>query len=158
MTPYEMVELVEQTNRQGNSLRAPGIHIHDRFGAAEYRLTIGMDGAGAWTVTVRGVRGRTRNRTYATVKHPTGEVRWIKARPYGWEPVEEFCRQFYADPISACDTHGKTSGMCCFCSSPLTDKRSTAVGYGPICAQRFGLPWGNQLNPVSASEMMASLF
>ena len=24
----------------------------------------------------------------------------------------------------------------------LSDDRSTAVGYGPICADHFGLPWG----------------
>jgi hypothetical protein len=24
----------------------------------------------------------------------------------------------------------------------LNDARSIAVGYGPVCAEKFGLPWG----------------
>jgi len=34
------------------------------------------------------------------------------------------------------------TGNCCFCRRELTDKRSTEVGYGPICADHFSLPWG----------------
>src|SRR6185436_1560785 len=39
--------------------------------------------------------------------------------------------------------HGHTTGNCSFCARDLTDPRSTSVGYGPICAQHFGLPWGD---------------
>lgn len=37
---------------------------------------------------------------------------------------------------------GKLWGSCVFCSRLLTDERSVAVGYGPICAEKNGLPWG----------------
>jgi hypothetical protein len=37
---------------------------------------------------------------------------------------------------------GHETGVCCFCSRGLTDERSVTVGYGPICAERYGLPWG----------------
>lgn len=37
---------------------------------------------------------------------------------------------------------GHLTGRCVFCSRKLTDDRSTEVGYGPICADREGLPWG----------------
>lgn len=37
---------------------------------------------------------------------------------------------------------GKLYGICCFCSRTLTDERSIGVGYGPRCAERYGLPWG----------------
>lgn len=37
---------------------------------------------------------------------------------------------------------GKVTGVCVFCSRKLTDERSITVGYGPICAEREGLPWG----------------
>jgi hypothetical protein len=33
-----------------------------------------------------------------------------------------------------------------FCSLPLTDDRSDPLlggkGYGPVCAKKYGLPWG----------------
>lgn len=37
---------------------------------------------------------------------------------------------------------GKLWGSCVFCSRLLTDERSVAVGYGPVCADHNGLPWG----------------
>lgn len=38
--------------------------------------------------------------------------------------------------------HGHAHGNCVFCSRDLTDERSTTVGYGPVCAERYSLPWG----------------
>jgi hypothetical protein len=48
-----------------------------------------------------------------------------------------------SDPAKAAADYGHMTGVCCFCSHPLTDDRSTSVGYGPICAKHFGLPWGD---------------
>jgi len=31
---------------------------------------------------------------------------------------------------------------CCFCSHDIDTPESTAVGYGPVCAEKHGLPWG----------------
>jgi hypothetical protein len=39
---------------------------------------------------------------------------------------------------------GKLWGSCVFCSRLLTDERSVTVGYGPICAEHNGLPWGDK--------------
>jgi hypothetical protein len=38
--------------------------------------------------------------------------------------------------------NGKKKGSCCFCGLSLENKNSLAVGYGPICAGNYGLPWG----------------
>lgn len=45
-------------------------------------------------------------------------------------------------PAEAAAAHGHKTGNCCFCNRELTDERSTSVGYGPICAGHYGLPWG----------------
>lgn len=47
-----------------------------------------------------------------------------------------------ADPAAAAAAYGRMTGYCCFCERELTDARSVAVGYGPICAGHYGLPWG----------------
>lgn len=47
-----------------------------------------------------------------------------------------------ANPARAAAEYGHLTGVCCFCSRPLTDDRSTAVGYGKVCASHYGLPWG----------------
>jgi len=35
----------------------------------------------------------------------------------------------------------RLTGNCCFCCYRLSDARSVAHGYGPDCAQHYGLPW-----------------
>lgn len=54
----------------------------------------------------------------------------------------EALRAFAADPAGEAAKHGHLTGACCFCNRPLSDERSTHVGYGPVCAERWGLAWG----------------
>jgi hypothetical protein len=53
-----------------------------------------------------------------------------------------------ADPARTAAAHGQRTGACSFCSRPLEDARSVAVGYGPICATKWGLPWGEETLPA----------
>lgn len=46
------------------------------------------------------------------------------------------------NPGAVAAAYGHETGNCSFCSKELTDNRSLSVGYGPICAGKFGLPWG----------------
>jgi len=48
------------------------------------------------------------------------------------------------DPAGVAAEFGHLTGHCCFCSLALKDERSVAVGYGPICAEKFGVPWGER--------------
>ena len=45
------------------------------------------------------------------------------------------------------------SGRCCFCHQSLDDERSTARGYGPVCAEHFGLPWGSRPSEFAAEAV-----
>jgi hypothetical protein len=47
-------------------------------------------------------------------------------------------------PAQTAAAYGKLTGNCCFCRIPLTTAESTEVGYGPVCAKNYGLPWGNK--------------
>ena len=49
-------------------------------------------------------------------------------------------------PAATAAEYGKMTGHCCFCMGHLSDERSTKVGYGKVCAQRWGLPWGKHDN------------
>jgi hypothetical protein len=57
--------------------------------------------------------------------------------------VEATLCKLAANPSKVAGQHGVATGACCFCRRSLTDKRSRSVGYGPICASRFGLPYGD---------------
>lgn len=67
-------------------------------------------------------------------------------------------REFAADPARVATEHGRLTGRCCFCNLPLSDERSTAVGYGKTCAGKWGLPWGARSNSPRDSGETGSLF
>jgi len=67
-----------------------------------------------------------------------------------WEPsrsttpamlaaLETLLSALAADPARVAREHGRLTGQCCFCNLPLKDERSTAAGYGPVCAKHYGL-------------------
>lgn len=58
------------------------------------------------------------------------------------DAVIDALHAFAKDPVGTARAYGRLTGHCCFCARELNDKRSTTAGYGPICADRWGLPWG----------------
>lgn len=58
------------------------------------------------------------------------------------EPVMAALKAFDENPEDVGRSTGRWTGECCFCSRPLKTQESLAVGYGPVCAERFELPWG----------------
>lgn len=51
-----------------------------------------------------------------------------------------------SSPISESALRGKEYGRCCFCSRELDNEGSIQHGYGPICAEKWGLPWSSERN------------
>lgn len=54
--------------------------------------------------------------------------------------ITEYLRKFAENPVLIAANYGKETQVCCFCATELTDDRSRAMGYGPICARRWNLP------------------
>jgi hypothetical protein len=83
-----------------------------------------------------------------------------------WEPsasiqaqmlsaLQTLLTDFSNDPASVAQKHGQLTGNCCFCNTALTDERSTAVGFGPVCAKHYGLEdeW-KAAKPMSTCQQM----
>lgn len=58
------------------------------------------------------------------------------------DDVMDTLKRFATNPEKVASEYGKLTGHCCFCMRALSDTRSTEVGYGPVCADKFGLAWG----------------
>lgn len=58
------------------------------------------------------------------------------------EEVRDVLCEIATDPVAFAAKYGLGTGVCCFCSKPLCDDRTLAVGYGKKCAQNWSLPWG----------------
>ena len=78
-------------------------------------------------------------RYYGRIDQDSGEFAPSRECP-DW--VMESLADFNEDPAKVASLHGQRFGNCCFCSRELTDERSLEVGYGPVCAGYYGLPWG----------------
>lgn len=87
---------------------------------------------------------------------PYGDNKWYGAvSPSGtWTPSKSVTPElrsiiartltaFSNDPKHAAMTYGHMSSNCCFCNKQLDTKESVAAGYGPVCADKWGLPWGD---------------
>ena len=71
---------------------------------------------------------------------------WEQPKHVGpeFKAVERVLKKFAEDPAGVAAEYGKLTGNCCFCNKGLSDEKSTEVGYGPVCAKNFGLPWGKK--------------
>lgn len=88
---------------------------------------------------------------------PFGSNKWYgRVTPEGvWTPsnqvtdelrtlISRTLRSFSKDAKHAAMSYGHMSSNCCFCNKQLDTKESVAAGYGPVCADKWGLPWGDK--------------
>jgi hypothetical protein len=52
-------------------------------------------------------------------------------------------KEFAKDPIKELKTYGRNTGNCGLCGRGLSVKESVKRGYGPICADNYGLPYNH---------------
>lgn len=67
---------------------------------------------------------------------------WTKSAKIGPDvahQVEDLLRKLASAPATTASEYGRLTGRCCFCNLPLSDEQSTAAGYGPKCAENYGL-------------------
>lgn len=58
--------------------------------------------------------------------------------------IGEALKEFASNPEEVARAYGKQTGHCCFCAKHLEDERSLIMGYGPVCAANWKLPWGER--------------
>jgi len=102
--------------------------------------------AGAISMTDGGPYGA--NKFYGRISK-AGELEPYTASAPIKEEMVRMLGAFAKQPAATAAAHGKLTGKCCFCNTPLTDPKSTAVGYGATCAKNFGLPWGAAFKEVA---------
>jgi hypothetical protein len=172
---WAIVVAQEEIDRRAQAAAAPeagpaGERIADDFGAlaAIFRRT--RHGARLPRITLQTATGRPvvlavsgpRSRVPGAINVTDGrrypDNTWYgRIAPDGaWNPgraadggVTDLLRRFAADPASVASQYGRITGSCCFCQRELTDRRSIDVGYGPVCADNYGLPWGERSERVA---------
>lgn len=78
------------------------------------------------------------NKWYGRVRENGTWLRTNKPLPELGE-VEALLKKLGEHPAETASEYGRLTGRCCFCDRKLEDEKSTAVGFGPVCADNFGL-------------------
>jgi len=110
---------------------------------------------GEWRIGITPAAPSSRNAGGFYVKASSGLRRGVYCglitsgglfRPTQWCPLDVIgaLRDFNENPTEVARAYGQRLGTCCFCGLTLTDGRSVAMGYGPICARNYRLPWGDE--------------
>ena len=124
-------------NRASEHLKSPSVVL--KFGQGEIRLSLAGKHTrvpGSINVALRDGDGKWYGRI---LQDGNFEESPREPTPDGLLPL---LQEFAASPEKVAADYGKLTGKCCFCRLPLTDERSTQVGYGPTCSEKWGLPWG----------------
>lgn len=68
--------------------------------------------------------------------------------------IRQALLEFQANPKDVAKQYGHLTNHCCFCGRQLMETSSVHLGYGPICAETWGLPHGQNgdLDYVPSSE------
>ena len=97
--------------------------------------------SGSWVYRAGG-RALLRSAADLTTVDEKSIVKVVCLRKYGALPGS-------AELAEIAAKYGAQRGTCIFCARALTDERSNpslgGVGYGPTCAERYELPWGEVL-------------
>jgi len=105
---------------------------------------------GRFTVVVSKAGDRSRNPGHLYVKAndryvgkvtPEGHFR-VGRDGYYAEGARAVLDALKNDAVGYITRVGKASGRCACCSRALTDERSIIAGVGPVCAPKWGIPWG----------------
>lgn len=89
---------------------------------------------------------------YAAQAHIDAAAQWaedgtlVKAGTIRWEYMPGLIKKLNASTLTTAAqaaAFGRLVGRCCFCSHAIDTPESTAVGYGPVCASKYGLHWGD---------------
>lgn len=135
---HVFARIVEMLTKAARTLKYPAVEIGFEQGTIRMNLA-GSKARVAGSVNVTSA-GSFDARTWYGRIHPDGRFEPARNGSPAW--VTEALQQFNADPATMARLQGQRYGACCFCRRELTTNESLAVGYGPICAEKFGLPWG----------------
>jgi len=119
-------------------LKKPAIRLFD--GKQELCLSLaGAASKNAGWVYVK--RDSSYEADYYGKISPMGEFLPVASCP---ETVKVLLDAFAQNPEQVAAQYGRMTGCCSFCDRKLKDSRSVEMGYGPVCAGKFGLDWGTK--------------
>lgn len=130
------------------------------------KLWLQFADGGALRISIAGAQSRTpgflmltdgeafgSNRFYGRIS-PAGQLELGRDAGERRDELVALLSRLAAEPAQVAAEYGHLTGHCCFCARKLSDAPSIAVGYGPICARKFGMPWGERKEQLVDVELL----
>lgn len=143
-------------------LKLPEYQDGEQVGDGEYKKS--SKGGGTLQLAVAGPKSKYHGDIMVTNGGTWGDNKWYgvilktghfsTSKTYGTEPeyvkqdMVGLLTQLAKEPAKVAALYGKQTGHCCFCQKTLSDPQSLHVGYGPVCADKWGLPHGHATVPL----------
>jgi len=122
------------TKAKGN-LKYPKISLTTESGGTVMLSLAGAKAAKPGTINVTDGKPYGQNIWYGRVDEVGN---WEKSYA-ATDEVGKFLKELSADPASFAMKYGHKHGSCCFCNKHLTHANSVTAGFGPVCADNWGL-------------------
>ena len=120
------------------------------------KITLALPGGQAIQLTLAGKASKFPGTINVTDGKPFGQNTWYGrvSKDGTWtmspncddevlvDQMYDLLVQLAEHPAETAKAYGVLTGSCCFCLAKLTDPSSIEAGYGPVCAKKWGLPWG----------------
>lgn len=141
-----LVRAARSKKEDNNLLYVEGYsrRVEDVQATLEYRQNNGLS---TWRRSNTPMTNQGFITTYGAINKATGE--WFyNTSATDNQQVMSVMEQFRLDPVETTVRLGKKGGRCSFCGAGLHDHRSTSMGYGPVCAKNYQLPWNKEVAHV----------
>jgi len=136
----QIVQLFSKARAQG--LRRPKIRLQTASGQKVVLTSLGSQSRNPGHIAVTDAGTSFDSRKYFGRVEPQGQFFPAGANT---PEVTQLLRDLAADPVKMAKLYGYKTSTCCFCGLGLKTSESVTVGYGPICADKYGLPWGDRV-------------
>jgi hypothetical protein len=135
-TELHVAGIVKMIRAAATALKYPKIRLHTERGEVIFSVA-GARSRYCGQVMVVSEGGFGNNTFYGRIDQG-GD--WIPTAQ--GHAITPYVLAFSADPVGVAAAYGRRTGNCCFCARHLETPESLSVGYGPVCADHYGLPWG----------------
>lgn len=109
----------------------------------DYKLTLQTNRKNQINITNGERYGSPENIWYGRIE-PTGKIIFRDSLTEQHRtPIKDLLRAFNDDPARYAKILADETCHCAFCNRALTNEISKQMGYGPICADTYGLPYSD---------------
>ena len=147
--------IIELFNKAAEHIKYPKITLNTGFHKKVVQLSLaGSKSKYKGCIQVTDGRKFGENTWYGRI---TPEGIWVQSNQGNDEERKAVLKTLRAlgnNTISTVSAYGKETGYCCFCNSQLTDEKSVAAGFGPVCANNYNLhdQWLNAIKEELKNE------